>query len=299
MSAAVRLPPPPRPWLSRTGLMWAVAAPPVLLLSVFFLLPLGYLLFVSFMTNSQGSLYDLQPTLRNYVDVVTDPFYLLIIKRTLLVTGAVLLACLLLGYPVALYAASLSTRGRLIMLMLMMFPLMVSNVVRAYGWVSILGRSGVVSVSLQGLGITSAPMQLLYTFEAVTLGLLTILLPFMVVSITNSLTAIDKRYLEAAQSLGAGPWQTFLRVTLPLSSPGVASGLMLVSFLMLSAYVTIALLGGPRFKLLVSMVFDSAATFRWPRAAALAFVLLAIALALAAIIQAVMRPNKVRGAART
>lgn len=286
---------PRRMLLPRNGLLWAVAAPPVLLLLIFFVLPLGYLFFVSLMTNSQDALYALQPTLRNYVEVVTDPFYLLIIRRTLLATGVVLIACLLLGYPVALYASRLSPRGRMVMLLLMMFPLMVSNVVRAYGWVSILGRTGIVSVTLRGMGLTERPVQLLYSFEAVVIGLLTILLPFMIVSITNSLTAIDERYTEAAQSLGAGPWQTFFRVTLPLSSPGVTSGLMLVTFLMLSAYVTIALLGGPRFKLLVSLVFDSAATFRWPRAAALSFVLLAIALAIAALIQLIMRPQKVQG----
>jgi putative spermidine/putrescine transport system permease protein len=281
--------------LSGRSLMWAVATPPVLLLLVFFVLPLGYLLFVSFMTNSQSALYELRPTLQNYIEVATDPFYLLIIQRTLLATGVVLLLCLLLGYPMAMYAARLSARGRLLMLMLMMFPLMVSNVVRAYGWVSILGRSGVLSVTLKTLGLADRPVTLLYTFDAVVIGLLTILLPFMVVSITNSLTAIDQRYVEAAQSLGAGPWSTFCRVTLPLSSPGVTSGLMLVTFLMLSAYVTIALLGGPRYKLLVSLVFDSASTFRWPRAAALSFVLLLIALIIAAVIQAIIRPQRVQG----
>lgn len=281
--------------LSRVGLFWAVAAPPVLLLLVFFVLPLAYLFFVSFMTNSQTALYELQPTLFNYLEVLSDPFYLLIIRRTLLATGLVLILCLLLGYPVALYMSRLSVRGRLIMLMLMMFPLMVSNVVRAYGWISILGRNGVLSVALNGLGLADHPVHLLYSFEAVVIGLLTILLPFMIVSITNSLVAIDPRYFEAAQSLGAGPWRTFRHVTLPLSSPGVTSGMMLVTFLMLSAYVTISLLGGPRYKLLVSLVFDSASTFRWPRAAALSFVLLLIALIIAVIIQAVIRPGRVSG----
>jgi ABC-type spermidine/putrescine transport system permease subunit I len=181
------------------------------------------------------------------------------------------------------------------MLMVMMVPLMVSNVVRAYGWVAILGRRGVVSSALTGVGLIERPMQYLYSFEAVTLGLLTILLPFMIVSLTNSLTTIDTRYTEAAYSLGAGPWRAFLRVTLPLSSPGIASGLMLVTFLTLSAYVTIALLGGPRYKLLVSLVFDSVTTFRWPRAAALSFALLVIALIIAVIIQLVIRPQRVQG----
>ncbi|NLS07228.1 ABC transporter permease [Rhizobium sp. P32RR-XVIII] len=277
------------------SVFYAVALPPLVILGLFFVVPLGYLLFVSFMTNSGTSLFDLQPTLINYVEIFTDSFYLTIIQRTLLSTAIVLILCLLIGYPVAFYAARLSPRGRMIMLMVMMVPLMVSNVVRAYGWVAILGRRGVVSSALTGTGIIERPMQYLYTFEAVTLGLLTILLPFMIVSLTNSLTTIDKRYTEAAYSLGASPWRAFLRVTLPLSSPGIASGLMLVTFLTLSAYVTIALLGGPRYKLLVSLVFDSVTTFRWPRAAALSFALLIIALIIAVIIQLVIRPNRVQG----
>jgi ABC-type spermidine/putrescine transport system permease subunit I len=283
---------------TRHRILWALALPPLLLLLAFFVAPLSYLLFVSFMTNSQTALFDPVPTLENYVNVVADPFYSIIIQRTLLTTAVVLIACLLLGYPVAMFAARLSVRGRMIMLLLLMFPLMVSNVVRAYGWVTILGRRGLVSSTLVGAGILERPVQYLYSFEAVALGLLTILLPYMIISVTNSLIAIDSRYAEAAESLGAGPWRTFLRVTLPLSSPGIASGLMLVTFLTLSAYVTIALLGGPQFKLLVSLVFDSVSTFRWPRAAALSFVLLGLALVIALVVQLGVRPNRVQGRAR-
>jgi putative spermidine/putrescine transport system permease protein len=281
---------------ARRNLIWAVAAPPAALLTVFFVVPLAYLLYISFMTNSQSALYDALPTLHNYLDIASDPFYRLIIQRTLLATLTVLGASLLLGYPVAFYASRLTPRGRVIMLMAMMFPLMVSNVVRAYGWVSLLSRSGVVNVVVGGLVTGYRPAQMLYSFNAVALGLLTIMLPFMIVSITNSLTAIDHRYIEAAESLGASPWRAFLNVTLPLSRPGVTSGLMLVTFLTLSAYVTIALLGGPRFKLLVSLVFDSTATARWPRAAALSFVLLLLALFIAAILQLFLRPRRAKGA---
>lgn len=276
--------------------MWAVAAPPVALLAMFFVVPLAYLLYISFMTNSQAALYDALPTLNNYLDIASDPFYRLIIERTLLTTLTVLGASLLLGYPVAFYASRLTPSGRVIMLMAMMFPLMVSNVVRAYGWVSLLGRSGVVNVVMSSLVAGHRPVQMLYSFSAVALGLLTIMLPFMIVSITNSLTAIDRRYIEAAESLGASPWRAFLNVTLPLSRPGVTSGLMLVTFLTLSAYVTIALLGGPRFKLLVSLVFDSTATARWPRAAALSFVLLFLAIVIAVVLQFILRPRRTGGA---
>jgi putative spermidine/putrescine transport system permease protein len=127
---------------------------------------------------------------------------------------------------------------------------------------------------------------------------MTILLPYMVISIANTLSTLDRRYEEAAQALGAGPVRTFLHVTLPLSTPGVASGMLLVFLLTLSAYVTITLLGGPRSKLLVSMIYDGVTAFQWPHAAALAFVLLALALMLTALILAVLRPRRVEGTGR-
>ena len=144
-------------------------------------------------------------------------------------------------------------------------------------------------------GVIDRPLLMLNTFEAVVVGLMTILLPYMVISIANALAAIDVNYRDAAQSLRASPLRTFVHVTWPLSSPGVASGLLLVFLLTLSAYVTITVLGGPRAKLLVSLVFDSVASFRWPLAAALSFVLLGIALAFSGLILAVLRPQKVQG----
>lgn len=281
--------------VSPRALALAVVIPPLVILVLFFVVPLAYLLFISFMTNSSTNLFDLTPTLANYTELFTDSFYMLIIRRTLLSTAAVLALCFLLGYPVAFYLSRIPARRRLLMLMVLMVPLMISNVVRAYGWMAILSRQGLVSTSLVKAGVIERPMQFLYSFEAITLGLLTILLPFMIISLTNSLTTIDKSYVEASESLGAGPWRTFFKVTLPLSAPGIASGLMLVTFLTLSAYVAIALLGGPRYKLLVSLVFDSVTTFRWPRAAALSFALLFIALVIAALIQIVVRPQRVQG----
>jgi putative spermidine/putrescine transport system permease protein len=146
--------------------------------------------------------------------------------------------------------------------------------------------------------LIDAPLDLLYTTQAVVVALMTILLPYMVISIANTLTALDRRYEEAAQALGAGPVRTFFHVTLPLSTPGVASGTLLVFLLTLSAYVTITLLGGPRSKLLVSMIYDAVTAFQWPHAAALAFILLALALAMTAAILALLRPGRIQGAGR-
>jgi putative spermidine/putrescine transport system permease protein len=277
---------------------WALLVPPLAMTLLLFVGPLMYLFWVSVHEASPSELYGHAFTLHNYVEVIGDSFYLAIIRRTLGVAAAILGCCLLIGYPVAYFVALQPARRRTYVLLLLLFPLMVSNVVRAYGWVAILGRRGVLNTSLRELGIIDAPLDLLYTTEAVVVGLMTILLPYMVISIANTLSTLDRRYEEAAQALGAGPVRTFLHVTLPLSTPGVASGMLLVFLLTLSAYVTITLLGGPRSKLLVSMIYDGVTAFQWPHAAALAFVLLALALMLTALILAVLRPGRVEGTGR-
>lgn len=277
------------------GAGMALLLPPLILVLVLFVLPIAYLLLVSFMTPSQNELYLLRPTLDNYISIATDPFYLRVIERTLITSLFVLGLCLGVGYPVAAFIAGCAPRKRLLLLLVLLFPLMVSNVIRAYGWVTLLSRRGVINSALQGAGLIERPLAMLPGLDAVVIGLMTILLPFMVISITNSLTSIDRVYGEAAQSLGAGPVRTFLHVTFPLSSPGVAGGLMTTFFLFLSAYVTVSLLGGPRAKLLVSMVYDQVISFNWPRAAALSFVMLVIALTFGALVQIVLRPGRVAG----
>jgi putative spermidine/putrescine transport system permease protein len=277
---------------------WFLLAPPLVLALVFFVVPVAYLFWVSVHAASSSELYGAALTLRNYADVLGDSFYLTIVRRTLGVAAVILGLCLLIGYPVAYFVALLPPRRRMLALLVLLFPLMVSNVVRAYGWVALLERRGVVNTALRDLRIVDAPLDLLYTTSAVVVALMTILLPYMVVSIANTLAALDRRYEEAAQALGAGPVRTFLHVTLPLSTPGIASGTLLVFLLTLSAYVTITLLGGPRSKLLVSLIYDNVTAFQWPRAAALAFVLLALALAFTGLLLALLRPGRVQGVGR-
>jgi ABC-type spermidine/putrescine transport system permease subunit I len=282
----------------KSPLAWALLAPPLAVTLIFFVGPLVYLFYVSIHAASPSELYGEALTLQNYSAVLGDSFYLRIIQRTLGISAAILGLCLVIGYPVAYFVAKLPARRRAIVLLMLLFPLMVSNVVRAYGWVAILGRRGVINTALRDSGLIDAPLDLLFNSGAVAIGLMTILLPYLVISIANTLAGLDPRYEEAAQSLGASPVRTFVHVTLPLSAPGVASGMLLVFLLTLSAYVTITLLGGPRSKLLVSMIYDSVVSFQWPRAAALAFILLAIALILTSVIVAVLRPGRVQGTGR-
>lgn len=281
--------------LNRKTTTIALLAPPLFFVGIFFVIPLLNLFWVSLHGASSSELFGADLTGDNYYRIVTDSFYHTIILRTLWAGLTILLLCLVLGYATAYVIAPLQPRTRLILLLLLVAPLMVSNVIRAYGWIAILGRQGLVNSVLRSTGLTEGPLLLLNSFEAVAFGLMTILLPYMVVSIVNALNAIDRQYSEAAQSLKANPLRTFIHVIWPLSSPGVASGMLLVFLLTLSAYVTITLLGGPRMKLLVSLVFDSVAGFRWPFAAALSFTLLALALVVAGLILTILRPGRVQG----
>jgi putative spermidine/putrescine transport system permease protein len=273
----------------------ALLAPPLALFLVFFVAPLASLLWVSFHAPSQSELYGAELTLVHYATILSDPFYHTIILRTLSTGGVILLLSLMLGYATAYVLAPMPPRRRLLLLLLLVAPLMVSNVVRAYGWIAILGRQGLVNSLLRDSGLIDRPLLLLNSFEAVSFGLMTILLPYMVISVANALASIDAQYKEAAQSLRAGPFRTFVHVTWPLSSPGVASGMLLVFLLTLSAYVTITLLGGPRMKLLVSLAFDAVGAFRWPLAAAISFALLILALGVSLLILMILRPHRVQG----
>jgi putative spermidine/putrescine transport system permease protein len=285
-------------WLghaSRNRWAWALVLPPLFFFLAFFVGPLLYLFFVSLHVESQTELYGSRLTLDNYLRVAGDPFYLGIIRRTLTAGLAVSGLSLLIGYPVALGMVRMPAPRRSLFLMLLLFPLMVSNVIRAYGWIAILGRNGVVNNLLRDVGLMRAPFPLLYSMETVVLGLLTILLPYMIICLVNALLTVDQTLEEAAQALGAGPVRTFLHVTLPLTTPGIASGLLLVFLLTLSAYVTVQLLGGPQTKMLVSLVYDAVMTFVWPRAAALAFILLGISLGVTTLLLKGLRPQRVQG----
>jgi putative spermidine/putrescine transport system permease protein len=281
--------------LLRTRWTAVLVLPPLVFFLVFFVGPLVYLFFVSVHDVSQAEMYGTRLTVENYVRIVGDPFYLFIIRRTLTAGLAVSGLSLLIGYPVALSMVRMSPSRRSLLLMLLLFPLMVSNVIRAYGWIAILGRRGVINNVLSDVGLIQTPLVLMYSLETVVVGLLTILLPYMIICLVNALLTVDRNLEEAAQALGAGPARTFFYVTLPLSTPGIASGLLIVFLLTLSAYVTVQLLGGAQSKMLVSLVYDSVMTFVWPRAAALAFVLLAISLAVTTLMLKGIRPQRVQG----
>src|ERR1700731_5437691 len=217
-------------------------------------------------------------TFDNYLKIF-DLYYVRLFGRTLrlgLITTAV---CVVLGYPLAYCLARAGPRRQAVGLFLLIMPLMVSAVIRVFGWIVILGRKGLVNQAFAAFGLE--PVRLLYTDTAVVVGLVNIFLPFMVLPLMASIERIPPSLEEAAQNLGANWLQTFARVILPLSVPGLISGCLLVYSISISAFVTPALLGNSRERMAAQQIYDEVlVSFNWPSASSLALALVLLTLVL-------------------
>jgi len=183
------------------------------------------------------------------------------------------------GFPAAYVLARMGGRWKAWLTLATVFPLMVGNVVRAAGWMALLGNTGVVNAGLKAAGIGG--IEVMYTPRAVVLGIVTVVLPYMILTLAAVIEGIPRSVEEAAMNLGARPFTVFLRVVLPLSLPGVVAGSALVFILCMNAYATPVLLGGSQFKMMAPAVYDQfVRTTNWPFGAALAFILLAVTLGL-------------------
>jgi putative spermidine/putrescine transport system permease protein len=254
-----------------------LVAPALALFVVYFVVPFGVLAINSF--YDYGRLTGIVPifTTKNYVRILSDPFYLDIVLRTMRLAGLTSLATLLLGYPVALYLTVAPPRWRGWIVLLVISPLLVSVIVRTFGWLIILGPNGVLDSFFEAIGVGS--VELLHTEFAAVAGLTNVLLPFMVLSIATSLQAIDPAIPAAASSLGASPLRVFREVTLPLSLPGLLAGGLIVFSLASSSFVTPALLAGSEYKVMSVVIYQQAMVLQnWPLAAGLAVVLLLVVL---------------------
>ena len=219
-------------------------------------------------------------SLRHYSRFLADAHYLGILGRSLLLGVSVVGVTLLLGFPLAYWLARLQSRWAPAMLLLTTFPLWISAVVRSFGWVVLLSRSGVFSTLLRDAGLAGRSFQLLYTMGGVVLALSQVLLPFMVLSLYGVLRNISPELERAAQNLGAGPWRAAALVTVPLAARGILSAALLVFALAVSAFATPSLVGGARVQLVSTTIYEQMTELAdWPFAAAVAFILLAVVLA--------------------
>jgi putative spermidine/putrescine transport system permease protein len=220
---------------------------------------------------------------RNYLSVLVDPYYRRVLLSTLAMAFGCTVVTLLLGLPAGYVLARLSGRAKTWLLLATIFPLMVGNVVRSAGWMALLGTTGIVNVLLHAAGLTSAPLKIMYTPAAVVIGIVTVVLPYMIITLASVIEGIPRHLEEAALNLGARPSTMFRRVIVPLAVPGVVAGCAIVFILCMNAFATPVLLGGPQFQMMAPAVYDQfVRASNWPLGAALSFMLLAVTLLLTA-----------------
>ena len=252
----------------------ALIVPAVGLLTAFFVVPYFSILTMSVRTASTTAPYGDGYTLDHFASALGDEYILGVLARTIGLGLLVTLVALLLGYPVAYHLARTRSRWKGLLYTFVLSPLLVGLVVRTFGWMIILSNNGLANQSLQWLGVIESRLQLMNNNLGVTIALVHVFLPFVILPLLGNIQAINPELESAARSLGASRLKTFLRVTLPLSIPGIQAGTILVFVLAISAYVTPAMLGGARAKtmsvLVVQYLIDN---FRWPAGAALALIL--------------------------
>jgi putative spermidine/putrescine transport system permease protein len=251
-------------------------APALLFLGACFVVPLLQLLGLSF-SGSEGPL-------TSYATVAETAVYREVFINTLILAFNVAVLATLLSYPTAYFMSRLKGNALAMAFWCVLFPLWISVLVRSFSWILLLGENGPVNNALIASGLAGGPIQFLFNNLGVYIGMVHVLLPYSLLPIYGAMKSVDHRLLQASEGLGASPLQTFARVYLPLTAPGVAAGFLLVFLMGLGFYITPALLGGPK-NMTVAMLIDLFVTERlvWPLAAATAFWLLLIALLLIAI----------------
>lgn len=249
------------------GLMLALALPALLVILLLIVLPVGWL--------AWQSIYHDGFTLENYRRIISEDIYWRSFALTFEISLLVTVLALLLGYPIA-YAASAASKGwSIIILALVVLPFWTSVLVRAYAWLALLQRAGVINHLLQDLGIIGEPLALVHNTFGTVVATLHILLPFMVLPLYATMQTIPRDLLQAGASLGGSPSHTFWRIFFPLSLPGVLAGSTLVFVLSLGFYITPELLGGGR-TIMVSMLVSRNVELynQWGAASAVGVVLL-------------------------
>lgn len=263
-------------WRRRLG-PYGLLTPSVLLVLIF-LWAMGLLLAHSFHSFTEGQI-DSPYTLETWRHFLASSFYWSVVRETVQLGLIVTVLCLLLGYPTAYVLVRIENRVALVVAYLILFaPLLVSVVVRSYGWLLLLGNRGLVNQILDAVPGLHPPYRLVFNQFGVTIALVHILLPFAVFPILSVLRQLPPGLDEAAADLGARPGQTFRRVVLPLSLPGVVSAAQIVFTLTISAWVTAVLLGGGRVLVLAKLIYDNISELNWPLGAVESFVLLVVAL---------------------
>ena len=257
----------------------ALISPTLLYLLIFMILPMILVVFISFLTRGTYGNIEYRLNFGNYARLI-DPLYMRILSYSMWTAALTTLITILVGYPLAYYIARVPARQRSLLLFLILVPFWTNFIIRIYAWIMILRTEGLLNNLLLSLGIINVPLDILYSPLAVQIGMVYEFLPFMILPLFTSLEKIENAQLEAAADLGARPWRAFLRVTLPLSVPGMIAGSILVFIPAMGMFVVPDLMGGAKTMLVGNLIRNQFLTARdWPFGAAASMLLLLLTLA--------------------
>jgi putative spermidine/putrescine transport system permease protein len=274
-SAVITATPDDKPPRRNTAITpWLLSAPAFALYACLLLVPLLLTAVLSFQVFDAAKGVKNEFTLAHYATVLTDDYYLGIFWRTFRVAALTTAICVLVGAPEAYVLSRMRNPWRSVLLVVVLAPLLVSVVVRAFGWSMLLGPEGLLNQALRALGLPA--MRLLYTEAAVVIALVHVMLPFMIIPVWTALQKLDPAVEHAALSLRASHFTTLRRIVLPQVMPGVLSGSLLVFGLSASAFAIPGLLGGRRLKMVATVIYDEYLhELNWPLGSAIAITLLA------------------------
>jgi spermidine/putrescine transport system permease protein len=254
-------------------------SPSLVYLIIFMILPMILVIILSFLTRGPYGDIVYRVNVENYIRLV-DPLYLRILGYSLSTATFTTILTILVGYPLAYYIARVPARQRSTLLFLILVPFWTNFIIRIYAWIMILRTEGFLNSFLINIGIIQVPLNILYTPTAVLIGMVYEFLPFMVLPLYTSLEKVEISQLEAAADLGARPWRAFLRITLPLSVPGMIAGSILVFIPAMGMFVVPDLMGGAKTILIGNMIRNQFLVSRdWPFGAAASMLLLILTLA--------------------
>ena len=260
-----------------------LAIPYIVWAVIMLVLPVALIAFYS-VTEQGNSIFTFSFTLEHYVTFFTDPDFLKILWRSLWIAIKTTVICLLLGYPTAYFISRCNERIQSTLILCITIPMWINMLVRTYAWIGLLTEGGFIQRIFAFLGLGGK--ELLYTEGAVLLGMVYNFLPFMILQINTSLCKMDGALLEAGSDLGANPVQTFARVTLPLSLPGVVNGITLVFLPAVSSFFIPKLLGGGQYFLIGNLIENQFITVgEWNFGSAISMVMAFIMMLLMAIVR--------------
>jgi spermidine/putrescine transport system permease protein len=245
-----------------------ILGPPLAILFLFFVLPLGTMLWISFLSGLPPA----PVTPDNYLRLVSSTLYLNVVWETVVLTFTTTVTVTVIGYTLAYSIVRFSRRTSLLLLLIIL-PFWTNYIIRMYAWINILQSGGVIDYILEGLGVVQDPSGYLYTPEAVLVGFVYVWLPLASLPFYSSITGMDQDLIDAAKDLGSGPLKTFVTVTFPQTRDGIVAGVILSAIPTFGSFITPALLGGTDV-IMIGMVIENQFTeaFNWPFGAALSMI---------------------------